>query len=143
MGSREEDGSVQSSDRTRGNLFQPQRLCDSALQMGSLPQQPCYFDLHHLKGWVYSKILKEEDRSGFCYILDSLDRYDGTQNMMIIYQLLLTVKHSGSTAEKYIFLNMMWVYANGNILHLGIIVIINTYVKEMLILANRLSYEMF
>lgn len=66
-------------------------------------KQPCYFDLHHLKGWVYSEILKEEDRSGFCYVLDSLDRYDGTQNMMINYQLLLTIKHSGSTAEKYFF----------------------------------------
>lgn len=39
----------------------------------------------------------------------------------------------------------MWcgcLHANDNILHLGIIVIINTDVNEMLILANRLNYEM-
>lgn len=50
-----------------------------------------------------SRILKAEDRSVFCCILESPDLFDGTKNMLINYQLLLTVKHSDSTIEKYFY----------------------------------------
>lgn len=97
-------------------------------------------DLHHWKGWTWSKTLKEKIIFITFFVL-----WTNLVACKICYNLsFVTVKHCGSTVDKYFFL---WtccgcLYVNYNILHLGIIVIINTDVNEMLILANPSNDEM-